>query len=74
MSQREKMSQYGKGAAKNRLEICHRWTKCHRHVNPETGVDVKSWDVRMGVKCHEYKVSQWALCLGRNVQWTIRSN
>jgi hypothetical protein len=36
-----KISQYGKEVARNRLEICHRWTKCHK-AGKEAGHDVTS--------------------------------
>jgi hypothetical protein len=76
-----KMSQYGKEAARNRLEICHRWTKCHKpgkrgwtwchkwhDVHLGTGVDIKSLDV-----VNECRSLTGTKChSGLYVQWTFR--
>ncbi len=73
-----KMSQYGKEAARNRLEICLRWTKCHKPVKKR--VDMMSqvtWcpscDMR-GHKipgcCERSRIVTGRKChSGLNIQW-----
>ncbi len=77
-----KMSQHGKEKARNRLEICHRWTKCHNpgkrgwtwchkwhDVHLVTWVDEKkSRDVVNGCQI----VTGMKCHSGLNIQWTFR--
>ncbi len=69
------MSQYGKETARNRLEICQRWMKCHKpgkrgwtwyhkwqYFCPES-----RWHKIQGCRewvsdCHRHKMSQWTKC------------
>ncbi len=76
-----KMSQHGKEKARNRWEICHRWSKCHNpgkrgwtwchkwhDVHLVTWVDEKSRDVVNGCQI----VTGTKCHSGLNVQWMFR--